>query len=426
MTDKIIEILKASDADGFELTDNTTLAYEFYFIRHKLDQNRVRDVEHINVRVFKKLDDGKMLGSASGEIYTTLSEEEIKKEIDNLIKRAENVKNPFYELQKPSDVKAKAPKEVNVSEIAENFVDAMNGISETDTEFINSYEIFAEKTRTRFVNSEGIDITYEYPSSMVEVVVNAKDGDHEIELYRMYNAGTCDKENLKKDIEEVLRYGRDKLIAKPTPKLEKAAVVFSTSDASSIYSYFAERCNTAYIYNKFSDWEIGKPISDKIRGDKLSIRALKTLPNSSKNFDFDEEGAAVSDRLIMEDGVPVSFWGGRKFSYYLGMKESFNSYNFEAFGGTKSAEEIRSGKYLEVVEFSDFSVEPISGDVAGEIRLAYYHDKDKTIPVSGGSVSGSMVDLLNEMYMSKEQRQYDTCLIPALTRLENVSVTGIE
>ena len=32
---------------------------------------------------------------------------------------------------------------------------------------------------------------------MIEVVVNARDEDHEIELYRMYHSGTCDKKGLK-------------------------------------------------------------------------------------------------------------------------------------------------------------------------------------------------------------------------------------
>ncbi len=425
MIDNLIKILKASEADAFEVTDTVTLAYEFYFIKHRLDQNRVRDVEHIYVNVYKKLEDGKILGSASGEIYPTLSEDEIKEEIDKLLERAENVKNPFYELNKPVDFEKKESEDINVSQIAENFVSAMKEIAETETEYINSYEIFAEKNKRRFINSEGIDISFEYPSSMVEVVVNAREKEHEIELYRMYHAGTCDKENLKKDIEEVLKYGKDKLKAVPTPKLNKAAVVFPTSDAVSIYRWFADKCSAGFVYNRYSDWEIGKDIAPKAKGDKISLRTLRNLPNSSKNFDVDEEGAVIRDMELIDSNVPKTFFGACKYRYYLGIENSFGAYNFEVSGGTKSADEIRSGQYLEVVEFSDFEVDSISGDIAGEIRLAYYHDGDKVTPVSGGSISGCMLDFVNNMYMSVEKRQYDRFLIPALTRLENVSVTGI-
>ncbi len=426
MIEKLLNILKASNADGFEITDTTTLAYEFYFIKHRLDQNRVRDVQHINVKVYKKLDDGKMLGSASGEIYPTLTEDEIKDEVDKLISRAENVKNPFYELNKPADFDISKNEKVDVSKIAENFVEAMKSVPETDTEYINSYEIFAEKNIRHFINSEGIDITFEYPSSMVEVVVNAREGEHEIELYRLYKAGSCDGENLKKDIAEVLKYGKDKLIAKPTPKLGKAAVVFPTSDAVQIYSWFVEKCNAGFIYSKYSDWEIGKDIAPNAKGDKVTLCSVKNLPNSSRNFDVDDEGAPIYDMTVIENNVPKTFFGGRRFRYYLGIKDSYLACNFDVTGGSKTAEEIRDGKYLEVVEFSDFEVDPISGDIAGEIRLGYYHDGDKVTPVSGGSISGCMTDFVKEMYMSKEKRQYDNFYIPALTRLENVSVTGVE
>ena len=124
--------------------------------------------------------------------------------------------------------------------------------------------------------------------------------------------------------------------------------------------------------------------------------------------------------------MPKTFFGGRRFRYYLGIDDSYLACNFDVSGGSKTNDEIRDGKYLEIVEFSDFAVDSISGDIAGEIRLGYYHDGDKVTPVSGGSISGCMVNFVNEIYMSKEKRQYDNFNIPALTRLENVSVTGVE
>ena len=85
MTDKIIELLKNSGADAWEVTDKCSEGWEFYFIKHQLDQNRVRDVEHIEVTVHRRLEDGKLLGSASQEIAPTASEAEAKKIIDNLL-----------------------------------------------------------------------------------------------------------------------------------------------------------------------------------------------------------------------------------------------------------------------------------------------------------------------------------------------------
>ena len=89
---------------------------------------------------------------------------------------------------------------------------------------------FSYTLRRRYVNSEGIDVTVSYPSSTVEVVVNARNDEHEIELYRMYTSGTCDKENLVKEITKTLNYGKDRLVTIPTPSLDKATVLFTTSE----------------------------------------------------------------------------------------------------------------------------------------------------------------------------------------------------
>ena len=85
MLEKIIQILKESKADAWEITDIKTRGWEFYFIRHDLDQNRAKDVEHIKLTVHRSLDNGEALGSASDEINPTDSIEDIKHKVDQLI-----------------------------------------------------------------------------------------------------------------------------------------------------------------------------------------------------------------------------------------------------------------------------------------------------------------------------------------------------
>ena len=47
MIDRIISYLKTSGVTAWEITDELTYGWEFYFIRHELDQNRVKNVETI-------------------------------------------------------------------------------------------------------------------------------------------------------------------------------------------------------------------------------------------------------------------------------------------------------------------------------------------------------------------------------------------
>ena len=310
--------------------------------------------------------------------------------------------------------------------IAEDFIRTMRALPETENEDVNSYEIFVSDKIRRFLNSEGVDITERYPDSMIEVVVNARRDGHEIELYRNCTSGSCDSEALKRDLGKAMAYGRDRLVTRPTPNLEKADVLFSGSDACSIYEYFVDRCNAAMIFRQLSDWTVGKPIAEDIRGDRVNVYARRMLPNSSRNRGFDAEGAPIRDTALLEQSVPKEILGGRMFASYMGLENSFNPTNIEVSGGTKTEEELRRGPYLEAVEFSDFQVDAMTGDIFGEIRLGYWHDGETVTPVSGGSVSGSMLDFVKELYMSREQAQYDSMRIPALTLLKNVTVTGAE
>ena len=137
-------ILKASGADAWEAVSTKTKGWEFYFIGHKLDQNRAKNVKHVTLKVYKMAEDGSM-GMASASVPPTQSAEDLKKTVSDLVYQAGLVKNRPYRLNTPKPyepVKADLP---SLQEEASRFIKAMDGIAETDTEDLNSYEIFLRK-----------------------------------------------------------------------------------------------------------------------------------------------------------------------------------------------------------------------------------------------------------------------------------------
>ena len=428
MENFILDLLKKSGADGWAVRDEIRTGWEFYFIRHALDQNRVRETEHITLTIYRAFEeDGKKyLGSASAELAPTATETEAEKLIRSLLFEAGLIRNRAYTLNPPCGDAAPLAAAPELRTIAGDFLRAMKSVKESAEADINSYEIFTDSVCRRLVTSTGIDVTDVYPSSMAEVVVNARDDKREIELYRMYKSGSCDAAGLKANVEETLRFGRDKLRAGKTPALGKCDVVFSTDDALEIYDYYIDRMNAGMVYQGISDCEIGKAVAEDKGGDKLTVRAVKTLENSSHNGAFDDEGAPVRDMTIISGGVAENFYGRRMFAQYIGLEDSFSPGNFVVEGGGKTAAELRTGKFLEVVEFSDFQVDTASGDIAGEIRLGYLHDGDSVSVVEGGSVSGTLRELGGALRFSSEQKQYNNYLIPAVTRLCGASITGAE
>ncbi len=424
----ILDLLRGSGADAWTVSDERRRGWEFYFIRHALDQNRARDTEHITLTVYKKFTEGEreFLGSASAEISPSATRAETEKLIAQLLDEAKLIRNPFYTLAGPRGEAAPVGEIPDLRAISGSFLAAMRSVEESDDADINSYEIFTDCVERRFLSSTGIDVTEIYPASMAEVVVNARRAGHEIELYRMYRSGSCDAAALKSNVEETLRFGLDKLRAEKTPALGKCDVVFSTADALQLYLYFIDRMAAGMVYQHISDCEIGKRVCPDEGGDALTVRALRRLENSSQNGAYDAEGAPVRDMTIIEKSVAKNFYGSRMFAQYLGLEDSFVPGNFAVEGGESFAAQLRTGKYLEIVEFSDFQVSPMNGDIAGEIRLGYLHDGDTVTVVEGGSVSGTMRELAGSMRFSREQKQYNDLLIPAVTRLRGVSITGAE
>ena len=414
--------LSALPCAGWELTENARRGWEFYFIRRTLDQNRAVETRDYEARVYVAGGNGG-LGSAAAAISPTASEAEIDKTLSELLFRAGLVQNPAYRLSAERIELPWRTERVDVESISEQFLRVLRAAPETEHEDINSCELFVSERRRHTLNSNGVEYCCVYPSSMLELVVNARRAGREIELYRNFRSGDCDAETLERDIAAALRFGRDRLAAEPTPKLEVIDVLFSTADAVELYRYFAGRMDASMKYRRLSDWETGESVG---AGDALCLEALPTLENSSKNFPVDAEGSLIRPRFLIRNGKAENFWGSRQFSEYLGLRDSSIVYNFRACGGADSAAALREGDCLELVEFSDLSVDPVGGDLAGEIRLGYLRRDGETRIVTGGSVSGNLRRAMPGLRMSRDTVRYDNWEIPAVTRLGGLRIAGVE
>ena len=78
MLDQLLDILRSSGLYAWEVSDEKTEGWEFYFIRHALDQNRAKAVEHITVKVYQRIGEEE-IGAASAELPPTATAAEAKK-----------------------------------------------------------------------------------------------------------------------------------------------------------------------------------------------------------------------------------------------------------------------------------------------------------------------------------------------------------
>ena len=97
--DRLLNILKTSGADAWEVTDIREKGWEFYLIRHVLDQNRAKKLENLRVKVYRKF--GDCLGSAAAPVPADADEAEMKRIVEGLLQDAAYVRNPYYTLNRP-------------------------------------------------------------------------------------------------------------------------------------------------------------------------------------------------------------------------------------------------------------------------------------------------------------------------------------
>lgn len=79
--------------------------------------------------------------------------------------------------------------------------------------------------------------------------------------------------------------------------------------------------------------------------------------------------------------------------------------------------------HIEAVAFSDFYVDSTTGDFGGEIRLAYVNRDGARIPVTGGSITGSVTANRGEMLLSREIEAKARSLSPVACILPSATVS---
>ena len=428
MLEKVREIVSELQVSDYRIVEHTTVSHQAFFVKQELDQHRISEATHTTLYVYmdSEKEGHKFRGEARKEIYPGESDEEIKKDIESLKYNATLALSPYYELVK-DEAHYEEKESADLVEKLKTVVDAMHSIEDTATEKINSYEIFVNEHYYHICNSQGVDISYNTLDEELEVIINSIDGDHEIELYHDVTFADQPLEEIKEGILEVFRYAKDRTAAVPTKKMLNTTVLLSGIDNKDFFQYFLFKSSTNGVFNRISQVKPGDPTHEgETLGDKVTLEIKKELPYSSKNKPYSPDGNPARDLVIVEDGIYRSYWGEQKTGYYLGVENVTPANNFVVKGGNRTKAQMKQDPYLEIIQFSSFIMNPVTGSFGGEIRLGYYFDGEKRVPVTGGSITCKMSEALKNIYFSKETRQIDNCIVPETIQLFGVAVAGEE
>lgn len=176
MVSEIVEILHELNIVDYNIYDEHRKAFEMYFVKHRLDMTRDKEVREIRLRVYRNFEENgtEYLGNSDVYLYPGMDGDEIRELIESAWESALYVKNPYYRL--PEKVIDKNTEKVfdgceSVIEMAKALYSAEDEVKDA---FINSAEFFGETRTVNIITGKGSDISYTSGKITGEFVVQCK------------------------------------------------------------------------------------------------------------------------------------------------------------------------------------------------------------------------------------------------------------
>lgn len=421
MRDRIIRALKELGIADYIISENKVESVELFFIRKRLDMRRMKDFRDFDVTVYRDIEDKRFRGNSTCKIFPTMKDDEIKKSLADTYGAAEFVKNPYFEMQ-PGVKEAHKDVESNLmgrdmKEIAKAFVDAAFSEDKYEDVYLNNLELFVNKSDVALYSSFGSDVSYTKWQVTGEFVVQCPKP-QDVETYQSFTYDELDTEALKAKVRDTLEMTKARAEATKSPEAGKYRVIISSQYMEKFFMFYAERAHAAYVYPKYSNYEIGtKAQGDTVKGDKITMTLKASVPYSA-------EGIVMKDRLLLDKGEVKTFHGNTRFCYYLGVEPTGDYDAIEVEPGKVSFEDMKKEPYLYVVNFSDFQMDSFTGHFGGEFRLAFLFDGEKVIPVTHGSVSGNLLEVQDRLTFSSDLFVDSAYRGPFAVSIPDMSVAG--
>ena len=428
---KLIDLLNSkSNVDEYKIMKRVTSSNELFFIKDELQMNRGKDVEKTTVIVYKNFEENekKYKGSSSTVLSPTMTLDEMSKAIDTASLAASFVKNEYYELEAPTNQKAPLiPSKFSEGQIIDNISNLVKDIYEENNQFgafINSTEFFINKIDVQLINSKGIDISYTKYTGEIELIAEAHGEKEAIELYDVIYFSDYDQSSIKKTIIEALKYANLRARAIPMPTVKNLPVILNGIAAKELWGYYTFCASASSIYNHLHDNKVGDNVQGEVKGDKVTIKLTPVLENSNSSSYYDTNGTFLKEFTVIKDGIIENLIASKRFAHYVGVPCTGDIGNTVVSAGTHSEKEFKSGPYLEILRFSDFQSDPMTGNFGGEFRLGIYFDGEKEIPVTLGSISANIKKVQENMYLCKELAQDNNFVGPKLIKFDSITIAG--
>ena len=438
MLNQIVEALnKRTDLAGWTVRHVKSHEAQVYAVPRGIESHRKVDGERYLIDVLRKTstaDGSPAVGSGDAAL---LPGEEIGHAIDQAALVAGLVSNPVYGLPGPAEFP-------NVSlcddKLRKNSMDTMLAVMERIQAAaakhpevkLTAAECFGEIRHTHLVNSRGIDVRQESTDVVIEYVLHSRRGDVEMETFNEVTRRRVSDLDLEASIQDRVQYTLDSFSAQPPVSWQGPVVL--RGDTLALFmagddlngSVIQTLASASAKYAQFSPWEVGKSVfRGEVKGDPLTVWANRVLPYGTGSNRFDSEGLPAGRVQLIRENLLSTFSASQRYAEYLNIPPTGAFGNIELPPGTTPASDLLAEPYVEIVQFSWFNPDTITGDFASEIRFGYLVENGMRKPFKGGQLVGNYMDALADVRWSEETGFVGSYLGPHTARFNDLRITGL-
>lgn len=419
-----IELLRANpQVSGYKINIHQKESYELFFVKGALETVRCTDTCDKEVTVY--VDHGEYKGDAQFFIYPSTTAEQIRGLIEEAVGKALLINNRNYELpaaEEGSYVVESNFAQYDPADLAAMIAKEVFAANTVEDASLNSVEVFVTKHTQSVLNSCGLNKTQVSYDSMVEAIPTYNGADQSVELYEQYNFSSFNAEAIRREIADKMAQVKARYEAVKPDSLIDCKVILNKQELSCLFEEIANNLNYASVYSHSNLYKKGDDIQKDPKGDRLNISMAGEAEGNVFSAKFDGDGMSLGRIQIVENGKAVNYFGSNRFGQYLDETPTGNLRCLLVETGSASSADFEAGPYLEVISMSGLQVDLNNDYIGGEIRLAYYSDESKLIPVTGVSISGELSRVLSDMILSAETGVYDGYIGPAKAILKDMKI----
>ena len=420
----IITALKANPrVSDYKINLTAKESYECFYVKGKLETVRCTDTCDKIVTVY--VDHGEFKGDSQFYVYPSTTSEELAELIEKAVEKASLLNNKMYTL--PENETGEYEVESNfsaytLSGLSKEITEAVFSANNLENADLNSVEVFVNRHTDTVCNSRGIHKTQVRYDAMVEAIPTFNGESESVELYQQYNFSAFCAETVKEEIAQKLREVKARASAvKPDFSLN-CKVILNKQELGELFGTISYDLNFSTVYSHANLYHKGDDIQADPTGDKITITMAGSVPGNIRSAHFDGDGMTLKDTTIVKDGKAVAYYGANRFGQYLEEVPTGNLRCIQVAPGSACAKCLTAAPYLEVLSMSGLQVDPFNDYIGGEIRLAYYCDGEKTMPVTGISITGSLKQVLSSIRLSTEIAAEDGYTGPAKAILQDMKI----